>query len=271
MQSQDNNQQQIVRHTASPGVEIAYLPSETDFTGSTVLVFGHQRRTDLINQLVSGQSVHYITELVDALLKFITQPVAVLDNILTKHNMRRNGSALMELVNSRTVYIGKSDVTGFPDNVMALVSYVFVDNTYNRDERKFMYEHYLKAAIPSLDQFNRLLNSLDSSEFLAIHIKGNIEAQCVYVYDIDRAAKLSASSQAVATTAEAVPVITVTNDEVVESEYVIPRNESLAQLAETPAPTADPVPTQPVDVPTQVPVPEPQQQGWISYLTSFIW
>jgi hypothetical protein len=270
MQTQDNNQK---RMTQAPSIEIEYLPSETDFTGSTVLVFGRQRRTDLINQLVSGQSVNYITELVDALLKFITQPVIVLDNILTKHNMRRNGSALMELVNSRTVYIGKSDVTGFPDNVMAQVSYVFIDNTYKRDERKFMYEHYLKAVIPSLDKFNLLLNSLESSEFLVIHIKGNIEAHCVYVYDIDRAAKLSASSQAVAAAAEAVPVITVTNDDVTESEYVIPRNESLAQLVETPAPTADPVPTQPVGVPTQVPEPKPQQQqqGWLSYLTSFIW
>ena len=260
-------QTQAPRMTQAPGIEIAYLPSETDFTRSTVLVFGRQRRTDLINQLISGQSVHYVTELVDSLLKVITQPVVVLDNVLTKHNMRRNGSTLMELVNNRTVFIGKSDATGFPDNVMAQVSYVFIDNTYNRDERKFMYEHYLKAAISSLDQFNRLLNSLEPSEFLAIAIKNNADGDCVFVYDIERAAKLSSleSSQA------SVPVITVTNEDVTESDYVIPRNESIAQL-DTPAVTPEPVVTQPVQSePTpQLPAAE-QPQGWISYLTSFIW
>lgn len=264
MQTQDYNQKRI---TQSPGVEIGYLPSETEFTGNTVLVFGRQRRTDLINQLVSGQSVNYITELVDALLKFVTQPVIVLDNVLTKHNMRRNGSTLMELVNTRTVYIGKSDVTGFPDNIMAHVSHVFIDKTYNSYERKFMYEHYLKAAIPSLVQFNQLLNSLEPSEFLAISIKGD---SCgAYVYDIERSVKLLSSDSSQVP----VPVITVKNEEVPESGNVIPRHESPTML-DTQASTAEPVDTQPVQCETATPVPVPeqqQQQSWISYLASFIW
>lgn len=251
--------------TPAPGVEVSYLPKETDFTGSTVLVFGRQRRTELINQLVSGQSVHHVDELVDALLKFITQPVAVLDNVLTKHSMRRNGHALMELVNSKTVFIGKSDATSFPDNVMAHVNYIFMDNSYNRDERKFMYEHYLKVAIPSLDQLNRLLNALDPSGFLVVSIKPS-GAESVYVYDIVREAKIQqqvpVSSQPEQTPT---PDITIIGD----SEYVISRNESIAQLDPTPAATIiEPVATDPDKI---EPVKDVEPQSWISYLTSFIW
>lgn len=251
--------------TPAPGVEVSYLPKETDFTGSTVLVFGRQRRSELINQLVSGQSVHHVDELVDALLKFITQPVAVLDNVLTKHSMRRNGHALMELVNSKTVFIGKSDATSFPDNVMAHVNYIFMDNSYNRDERKFMYEHYLKAKIQSLDQLNRSLNALDTSEYLVVSVKSG-EGESVYVYDIDREAKIQlhvdTSSQPEQTP---IPDITIIED----SEYIIPRNESIAQLDPTPAATIiEPVSTEPVKIEL---VKAAEQQSWISYLTSFIW
>lgn len=275
-----------IKPTTAPGVEVSYLPKETDFTGSTVLVFGRHRRTELINQLVSGQSVHHVGEFVDALLKFLTQQVVVLDNILTKHSMRRNGHALMELVNSKTVFIGKTDATSFPDNVMAHVNYIFMDNSYNRDERKFMYEHYLKAKIQSLDQLNRSLNALDASEYLVVSFKSG-EGESVYVYDIDREAKLQQQHVEVSSQPEQTPVPDITIIE--ESEYVIPRNESIAQLDTTPAVTitepvstepvsTEPVATEPVSTdpvstePDKIePVKAAEPQSWISYLTSFIW
>jgi hypothetical protein len=262
-----------IKPTTAPGVEVSYLAKETDFSGSTVLVFGRQRRTELINKLVSGQSVHHVDELVDALLKFITQPIVVMDNVLTKHSMRRNAATLLELVNSKTVFIGKTDATSFPDNVMAHVNYIFMDNSYNRDERKFMYEHYLKAKIPTLDQLNRSLNALESSEYLVVSVKSS-ECDTVYVYDIDREAKLQqqahGSSQPEQTP---VPDITVIED----SEYVIPRNESIAQLDTTPVTTIEPVVTEPVATDASLPttsdasIKTPEPQSWISYLTSFIW
>lgn len=253
--------------TQTPGVEIEYLPNETNFTGNTVLVFGRQRRTDLINKLVSGQQVYHATELVDTLLNFITQPVVVLDNILTKHNMRRNGFALMEIVNTRSVFIGKSDVTGFPDNVMAHVSHVFIDNSYNRDERKFMYEHYLKVAIPSLDKLNRLLNSLEPYEYLVIAIKGSNDR--VYVYDIERENKIQESSQTTNPEISVIEYNDVTSQEL-ESSYVIPRNESFTLLE--PPITTTATTSEVVTPAVSTPVPQSSnQQSWLSYLTSFIW
>lgn len=246
--------------TPAPGVEVSYLPKETDFTGSTVLVFGRQRRTELINQLVSGLSVHHVDELVDALLKFLTQPVVVLDNVLTKHSMRRNGHALMELVNSKTVFIGKSDATSFPDNVMAHVNYIFMDNSYNRDERKFMFEHYLKAKISTLDQLNRSLNALGVSEYLVVSFKSG-KGESVYIYDIDSEAKFQQLAQTSSQPEQTpVPGSTMIDD----SEHVIPDNESIAQLDTTPAVTiTEPVSTEPVKA--------VEPQSWISYLASFIW
>jgi hypothetical protein len=266
------------KQTSAPGVEVSYLPKETDFTGSTVLIFGRQRRTELINQLVSGQSVHHVDELVEALLKFITQPIVVLDNVLTKHSMRRNAATLHELVNSKTVFIGKSDATSFPDNVMAHVNYIFIDNTYNLDERKFMYEHYLKSKIPTLYQLNRSLNALDASEYLVVSVKSG-ESKNVYVYDIDREAKINQHEQASSQPEQTpIPGITGINETIDESEYVIPSNESIAQLDITPAVTTEPVTTGPVNpsdasLPTS-PVPSAsasEPKSWISYLTSFIW
>jgi hypothetical protein len=207
--------------------------------------------------------VHHVDELVDALLKFITQPIVVMDNVLTKHSMRRNAATLLELVNSKTVFIGKTDATLFPDNVMAHVNYIFMDNSFNRDERKFMYEHYLKAKIPTLDQLNRSLNALDASEYLVVSVKSG-EAESVYVYDIDREAKIQQLAQA-SSQPELTPIPDITVIE--DSEYVIPRNESIEQLDTTPVAIIEPVVTEPAA--TEQAAPEPQ--SWISYLTSFIW
>lgn len=260
MQSQSSAR---VNHI-TPGIEISYFPPETEFSGNTVLIFGRQLRTELINQLIGSKPAHRITELVESLLKFITEPIAVLDGVLTKQSMKRNATVLSTLVNTKTVFIGKPDVCQFPDAVADKFSHIFIDNSYNSDERKFIYEHYLKSIIPAYDKFNKTVCMLDNNEYLVIALKSTTDVPLsdrIHIYDINRVKKMISNPDM----SEYVITPDVTSVPTSTEEIQPAPSESVTETNTTSDTNQEP------SVSREKPVTNPEPQGWISYLASFIW